>query len=66
MMAKSNDEKVYEWISSLNTRFALVRMIATGVVYVKDTKSCTYRPFISENGKYCRYETNEGKITEIN
>ena len=66
VMAKSNDDKVYEWISSLNTRFALVRMIATGVVYVKDTKSCTYRPFISENGKYCRYEMNEGKITEIN
>lgn len=66
VMAKSNDEKVYEWISSLNTRFALVKMIATGVVYVKDTKTNTYQPFISENGKYCRYETKEGKIVEIN
>lgn len=66
VMAKSNDEKVYEWISSLNTRFALVKMIATGVVYVKDTKTNTYQPFISENGKYCRYETKEGKIVEMN
>ena len=65
VMAKSNDEKVYEWISSLNNRFSLVRMIATGVVYVKDVKKDIYHPFISENGKYCRYETKEGKIVEI-
>lgn len=65
VMAKSPNEKTYEWISSLSQRFSLVRMIATGVVYVKDLKSNTYQPFISENGKYCRYDKERGQIVEI-
>lgn len=60
---KSN--KVYEWISSLNERFSLVYMIATKVVYIKNIKKKTYSPFISENGKYCRYDVDLGKIIEI-
>ena len=29
-------------------RFSLVEMIATGIVYVKDTRTNTYQPFILE------------------
>lgn len=65
VLASSPKEKIYEWISSLSKRFSLVRMIATDVVYIKDMKNNSYAPFISENGKYCRYCKKEGKILEI-
>ncbi len=64
VMAPSSTEKTYRWISSLSERFSLVEMIATGIVYVKDNKTNTYTPFISENGKYCQYITELGKIVE--
>lgn len=65
LMADSSKNKTYEWISSLSERFSLVQMIATGIVYVKDVKNNSYQPFISENGKYCRYDKEVGKILEI-
>lgn len=65
-MADSSKNKTYEWISSLSERFSLVQMIATGVVYLKDVKTNTYQPFISENGKYCRYDKEKGQIRELN
>lgn len=64
-MAESSKKKVYEWISSLNERFSLVQMISTGIVYVKDIRSNTYQPFISENGKYCHYNKETGHIVEV-
>ena len=42
-----------------------VEMIATGIVYVKDTRTDTYQPFISSNGKYCRYDKGKGILVEI-
>lgn len=65
VMADSSKNKTYEWISSLSERFSLVQMIATGIVYLKDVKTNTYQPFISENGKYCKYNKETGHITEI-
>ncbi|MDO5362059.1 MAG: hypothetical protein Q4F03_05355 [Eubacteriales bacterium] len=65
LMANSSKNKTYEWISSLSERFSLVQMIATGIVYVKDIKTNTYQPFISGNGKYCRYDKDAGKIIEL-
>ena len=65
LMADSGNEKTYRWISSLSKRFSLVEMIATGIVYVKDNRTDTYQPFISENGKYCKYNKDLGKLTEI-
>ena len=64
VMAPSSKEKTYRWISSLSERFSLVEMIATGIVYIKDTKTNTYNAFISENGKFCRYDRDLGKIIE--
>lgn len=64
VMAPTAKEKTYRWISSLSERFSLVEMIATGIVYVKDTKTNTYNPFISENGKYCKYDRDLGRIIE--
>lgn len=64
VMAPSSKEKTYRWISSLSERFSLVEMIATGIVYVKDTKTNLYTPFISENGKFCKYEKEVGRIIE--
>ena len=61
----SDDNKTYEWISSLSKRFSLVQMISTGIVYVKDTRNNTYQPFISANGKYCRYDKLQGILVEI-
>ena len=55
----------YAWISSLSKRFSLVEMIATGIVYVKDVRTDTYQPFISGNGKYCRYDKEKGILVEI-
>lgn len=63
--ATSDSNKTYSWISSLSKRFSLVEMIATGIVYVKDTRTDTYQPFISGNGKYCRYDKETGRIIEI-
>ena len=53
------------WISSLSERFSLVEMIATGIVYLKDNRTDTYQPFISGNGKYCRYDVEKGQIVEL-
>lgn len=63
--ADSDSNKTYAWISSLSKRFSLVEMIATGIVYVKDTRTDTYQPFISGNGKYCRYDKEKGILVEI-
>ena len=63
--ADSDSEKTYAWISSLSKRFSLVEMIATGIVYVKDVRADTYQPFISGNGKYCRYDKEKGILVEI-
>lgn len=64
VMAPSSKEKTYRWISSLSERFSLVEMIATGIVYIKDNKTNTYNVFISENGKFCTYDRDLGKIVE--
>ena len=65
IMADDGNQKTYRWISSLSKRFSLVEMIATGIVYVKDTRTDTYQPFISENGKYCKYDKETGMIVEL-
>lgn len=65
ILAEDGNSKTYEWISSLSERFSLVRMIATGVVYIKDNRSDVYAPFISGNGKYCRYDEENGRVVEI-
>ncbi len=65
IMTDSSKNKVYEWISSLSQRFSLVQMISTHIVYLKDVKTNTYQPFLSENGKYCRYDKEAGQIIEI-
>ena len=65
IMADDGNQKTYRWISSLSKRFSLVEMIATGIVYVKDNRTDTYQPFISENGKYCKYNKDLGKLTEL-
>lgn len=65
VMAPSSTEKIYKWISSLNERFALSEMIATKIVYIRDNKTNTYTPFISQNGKYCRYDEQLGRIVEL-
>lgn len=59
------DTKVYTWISSLNERFSLVYMNATKIVYIKNIKTNNYSPFLSANGKYCRYDESVGKILEV-
>ena len=58
LAADSDNEKTYAWISSLSKRFSLV-------VYVKDTRTDTYQPFISANGKYCHYDKEKGILVEI-
>ena len=65
LVLSDKDSKVYKWISSLNENFSLVYMIATKVVYIKNVKAKTYAPFLSSNGKYCRYDESVGKILEI-
>ena len=65
VMASSSKNKTYKWISSLSERFSLVEMIATGIVYLKDNRTDTYQPFISGNGKYCRYNAETGQIVEL-
>ena len=65
MAADSDSNKTYAWISSLSKRFSLVEMIATGIVYLKDNRTDTYQPFISGNGKYCRYDVEKGQIVEL-
>lgn len=65
LILTNKENKVYRWISSLNEKFSLVYMIATKIVYIKNIKANTYSPFISSNGKYCRYDESVGKIIEL-
>lgn len=65
ILSEDGREKTYEWISSLSEKFSLVYMISTGIVYVKDVRKGSYAPFLSENGKYCRYDKAQGKILEV-
>ena len=48
VMSGTSKAPTYCWISSLSERFSLVYMIATKVVYIKNIKTGTYSPFISE------------------
>lgn len=66
LVISDKNRNVYKWISSLNENFSLVYMIATKIVYIKNIKAKTYSPFISENGKYCKYDDTVGKLLEIN
>lgn len=65
VMIEESNNKTYRWISSLSKSFSLVYMIATNIVYVKNIKAGTYQPFISENGKYCKYDRENGRILEV-
>lgn len=65
LMAEDGKANTYEWISSLSERFSLVYMIATGIVYIKNIRTGSYSPFISQNGKYCRYDKELGKLIEV-
>ena len=65
LVTADSGDKTYEWISSLSKRFSLVQMIATGIVYVKDIRTNTYQPFISANGKYCKYDKLKGILVEV-
>ena len=64
-MSGTSKAPTYCWISSLSERFSLVYMIATKVVYIKNIKTGTYSPFISETGHYCRYNLETGNLDEI-
>ena len=48
-----------------NKPYVVVEWNDTGIVYIKDTRTDTYQPFISENGKYCKYNKDLGKLTEL-
>lgn len=65
LVLSDKKNKVYHWISSLNEKFSLVYMISTKIVYIKNIKTGNYAPFISENGKYCRYDETVGKLIEL-
>lgn len=65
IMTEGANNKTYQWISSLSESFSLVFMIATHIVYIKNIKNGSYQPFISENGKYCKYHKESGKILEV-
>lgn len=65
VVEEDGKQPVYTWISSLSEKFSLVYMRATGIVYVKNIRTGNYSPFISANGKYCRYDRSLGKILEV-
>lgn len=65
VMTSSSTKKTFQWISSLSEHFALSVMIPTGMVYLKDLRTHTYQPFLSANGKYCRYDSDKGQIVEL-
>mgnify|MGYP006990040118 CR=1 FL=1 len=65
LLTEDGKQPTYAWISSLSERFSLVYMRATGIVYIKNVKTGNYSPFISKNGKYCRYDLEQGKLLEI-
>lgn len=65
VMAPDGKANTYKWISSLSERFSLVYMTTTHIVYIKNIKTGNYSPFISENGCYCKYDKESGKILEV-
>lgn len=65
LVMQDGPKKIFRWISSLNEKYSLEYMRATKIVYVRNMKDNTYLPFISENGKYCRYDESVGKILEV-
>ncbi|MCA5960352.1 hypothetical protein LC724_07775 [Blautia sp. RD014234] len=65
VLAEDGKQNLFEWISSPNERFSFVYMKATKIVYIKNIRTGDYFPFISENGKYCRYDKVQGMLVEV-
>lgn len=65
VLSEDGRDNLYEWISSPNERFSFVYMKATKIVYIKNIRTGDYSPFISENGKYCRYDKERGMFVEV-
>lgn len=65
VLSEDGKDNIYEWISSPNERFSFVYMKATKIVYIKNISTGNYSPFISENGKYCRYDKEKGMFAEV-
>lgn len=65
VLSQDGTDTIFEWISSPNERFSFVYMKATGIVYIKNIRTGDYCPFISEHGKYCRYDKEKGMLVEV-
>ena len=65
VLAEDGKQNLFECISSPNERFSFVYMKATNIVYIKNIRTGDYFPFISENGKYCRYDKVQGMLVEV-
>lgn len=59
------ENKLFRWIADIDEEYALLQLIPTGVVYIRNSNTRQLVPFISEKGNYYTYSEEEGKILEI-
>ena len=60
-----NQNKLYRWIADIDDEYALMELIPTGVVYIRNSNTRQMIPFISKHGNYFTYKLEEGIISEI-
>ena len=59
------ENKLFRWIADVDEEYALLELIPTHVVYIRNSNTKQLLPFISEKGNYYTYSEEEGKILEI-
>ena len=57
--------KLFKWIADIDEEYALLELLPTHVVYIRNSQTRQLLPFISEKGNYYVYSQQEGKIKEI-
>ena len=57
--------KLFRWIADIDEEYALLELLPTHVVYIRNSQTRQLLPFISEKGNYYVYSQQEGKIKEI-
>lgn len=61
----TKENKLFCWIADIDEEYSLLKLIPTGVVYIRNSQTRQLIPFISEKGNYYIYSEEEGKIKEI-
>lgn len=57
--------KLFKWIADIDDEYCLMQLIPTSVVYIRNNKTKTMTPFLSEKNSCYIYDEKDGKIKEV-